>query len=186
MLRIHISGIGQSEWDIDEQVDASRLALLAELIRDASLGFVKPVHVRMRARAMGESIMIEGWIDTSAKMTCSRCLSPFELPIDIDFRASAVEQGNVPGDDPSTEDVELSANDMDVIPYSGESIDLCEEVAQQIIMALPFKPLCRETCKGLCSGCGVDLNHTPCQCDNQDPNSPFAVLTKLSFPQGKA
>lgn len=186
MLQIHIPGIGQSEWDIDEQVDASRLALLAELSRDASLEFVKPVHARVRARMVGESIMIEGWINTSVKMTCSRCLSTFELPIDIDFRASVVEQGTVPGDDPPTEEIELSANDMEVIPYSGESIDLREEIAQQIIMALPFKPLCRETCKGLCSGCGVDLNHTPCQCDNQNPNSPFAVLKNLPFPQGKA
>lgn len=186
MLQIYIAGIGQSEWDIDEQVDISRLTLLAELSRDASLEFVQPVHAQIRARVVGESIVIEGRIDTLVKIVCSRCLSPFELPIDIDFRVNAVERDKVHGDDPSTEEVELSANEMDVIPYSGESIDLRQEIAQQIVMALPFKPLCSETCKGLCSGCGVDLNRTPCQCDNQNLNSPFAVLKKLSFPPGKA
>ncbi len=183
MLQLHIAGIGQSEWDIDEQVDASRLALLERLSRDASLEFVQPLLVLARARFAGESIMVDGRIRTAVKMTCSRCLSPFELPIDIDFKASAVDRDKVRGDNPQNEEVELSAEDIEVLPYSGDNIDLGEEIAQQIIMALPFKPLCRDTCKGLCSGCGVDLNRKACRCDNQDQNNPFAVLKKLDLPR---
>jgi uncharacterized protein len=74
---------------------------------------------------------------------------------------------------------------MDVITYMGDSIDLRDEVAQQIIMALPFKPLCRNNCKGLCSRCGIDLNHQACQCHNQNQGSPFAVLKTLNFPTKK-
>jgi uncharacterized protein len=70
---------------------------------------------------------------------------------------------------------------MNVMEYHGETIDLRDEIAQQIVMTLPVKPLCDSACKGLCSRCGANLNRRPCTCTQTDDGNPFAVLQTLSF-----
>ena len=185
MLRIHIASITGTGLTVDEQLDSALLPLLTDLSLDGSTTFTRPVHTRIRATLAGESIVIDGRVQTVVRMICSRCLEFFEYTIDTIFTATAIAEEQEIKNNRSTDDMELSADDMDVIIYEGDSIDLREEVAQQIIMALPYKPVCREACKGLCSHCGINLNHHSCQCDNQDQGSPFAILKTLTFPLKK-
>ena len=185
MLQIHIGSITETGWNLDEQVEALLLPLIADVSRDGSVAFTRPMHARIHARMAGESVLIDGRLQTAVRLICSRCLEHFEFIIDIDFSATAMPENPALNDGRSVDDIELSADEMDVITYTGDSIDLRDEIAQQIIMMLPFKPLCRETCKGLCSRCGIDLNHHACQCHNQDQGSPFAILKTLSVPPKK-
>jgi uncharacterized protein len=185
MLRIHIPSIKENEWNVDEQVDASQLPLLARVSRDGSATFTRPVHARIRATWSGESILVDGRVQTAVRLVCSRCLEPFQHPIDTVFTATAIADKESFADHRLADDIELSADEMDVIFYGGDSIDLSEEIAQQIIMSLPYKPLCQAACKGLCSRCGINLNHHSCQCDNQDQGSPFAILKTLRLPPQK-
>jgi len=41
--------------------------------------------------------------------------------------------------------------------------------------------ICSDSCKGLCQGCGVNLNAEACQCKQDDSNSPFAALRSLKL-----
>ena len=84
--------------------------------------------------------------------------------------------------DETKEEIELAAHEMEVLAYSGNSIDLRDEIAQQLIMALPFNPQCSQACRGLCSRCGANLNTTTCQCTSEDEGNPFAVLKNLALP----
>jgi len=43
-------------------------------------------------------------------------------------------------------------------------IDFDPEIRDQLILGYPVKPLCRQDCKGLCPGCGEDLNSGACNC----------------------
>ena len=88
-------------------------------------------------------------------------------------------------DTDTVDDIELAADEMEVIAYSGDSIDIADEIAQQIIMAIPFKHLCSDGCKGLCPRCGADLNKKPCKCSSEGESNPFAALNALSFPKAK-
>lgn len=185
MLQIHIGSITETGWLLDEQVEALRLASIADLCQDGSTAFTQPLHVRIRATLAGESILLDGRLQTTIRLICSRCLEPFEFAIDTSFSATAIADDPALGKDSFTGDVELSADEMDVIPYVGENIDLRQEIAQQLIMALPFKPLCHDDCKGLCSRCGIDLNHHSCQCEKLDQSSPFAILKTLRLPPEK-
>ena len=79
-------------------------------------------------------------------------------------------------DDAGGEEVELSAEEMGLIPFAGEEIDLREALQEQFIMALPQRALCREACKGLCPHCGADLNRVSCGCEPPAFNSRFDAL----------
>jgi uncharacterized protein len=185
MLHIPIRSITEAGWDMDEQVDANRLPLLSAASRDGTVCINRPVKVHIHARLAGESVLIDGRLRTGTRLECGRCLEPFDFDVEVDFSTTALPDKPVELESGAADEIELMADEVDAIVYRGDSIDLRDEIAQQIIMALPFKPLCRETCKGLCSHCGANLNRTPCQCHDKKGNSPFTVLGTLSFPRKK-
>jgi uncharacterized protein len=55
-------------------------------------------------------------------------------------------------------------------------------VREQFVLAVPFAPLCKEDCAGLCPQCGVDqATCPPCACTRPaDPR--FAALAGLKLP----
>jgi uncharacterized protein len=125
----------------------------------------------------GQDILVRGNLSGPMELACSRCLEPFTGPAAIDFDLLLM-----PG--PPTahaEDEELSLTDLDLDYYIGEIVDLESLLREQIILMLPLKPLCDETCKGLCPQCGANLNLETCLCQTEDVNSPFALLAKLKI-----
>jgi uncharacterized protein len=186
MLRIHIGSITEQGLNLDERTNADTLPLLSAIAGDGTVSFPRPIHVRIRGVFAGETILIDGTAASTARIQCGRCLEPFEKIIEADFSFMAVPKLPLRIKPDTDDDIEILAADIDVVEYSGDSIELNHEVAQQIIMALPFKPLCRKGCKGLCVRCGVDLNHYACQCHPQDETSPFTVLGTHRFPKRRA
>ena len=63
--------------------------------------------------------------------------------------------------------------------YAGEIIDLVPLITEQIILQVPMKALCGETCRGLCPRCGVNLNLASCNCRNEDIDPRLAVLKNV-------
>ena len=183
MLRIHIGSITEKGLNLNQREDAAGLPLLSAVASDGTVSFIRPIHVRVHATLAGETIMIDGTAGSEVCIQCSRCLEPFNMKIETDFTSTAMPEIPSAIDPETVNDVELETDEIDVISYSGDSIDLSDEIAQQLIMALPLKPLCREACKGLCSRCGADLNKASCQCHAQDNSSPFAVLKSRAFPK---
>ena len=53
-----------------------------------------------------------------------------------------------------------------------EEIDLEQSLREQLILSLPYAPLCKENCRGLCSRCGADLNAGDCKCPPEPKDSP--------------
>lgn len=62
--------------------------------------------------------------------------------------------------------------------WDNGTVDLSELARETFILNMPSKTLCREDCRGLCSGCGVNLNYEKCRCKKEvDPR--LAALAKL-------
>jgi uncharacterized protein len=74
--------------------------------------------------------------------------------------------------------MELAEDDLDLYGYENEEVDLTPLFRDQVILAVPFAPLCKEDCKGLCAQCGADRNHETCDC--KPPVDPrWAALQNL-------
>lgn len=74
--------------------------------------------------------------------------------------------------------MELAEDDLDLYGYENEQVDLTPLFRDQVILAVPFAPLCREDCKGLCPQCGADRNRETCDC--KPPVDPrWAALQNL-------
>jgi uncharacterized protein len=123
----------------------------------------------------GHDILVRGHLEGRLGLACGRCLESFSAPLETDFDLLLVPAplGAAP------EDEELSAAALDLDFYSGETVDLEAIIREQIILMVPLKPLCRETCHGLCPLCGANLNRETCSCQDEKSDSPFAQLAKL-------
>ena len=75
------------------------------------------------------------------------------------------------------EELEDEEND-DILLLEDGCVDLGELARTVFILEMDTKTLCSESCKGICPGCGVDLNQGSCTCKKEvDPR--LAVLAKL-------
>ncbi len=96
-----------------------------------------------------DKVILEGEIYFSVKGECTRCLEQTEISRVAQFYEE-LEEGN-----------------PDSYPIKSQRIDLKKIVDDAIIMNAPLNLLCEEGCKGICSGCGVNLNKEKCKCNNK-------------------
>ena len=69
-----------------------------------------------------------------------------------------------------------SGQDLDITYLSQDFIDLADVLTEQLQLQVPFQPLCKESCKGVCTQCGADLNVGRCACAKITKATPFSVL----------
>jgi uncharacterized metal-binding protein YceD (DUF177 family) len=74
---------------------------------------------------------------------------------------------------------ELNRDDLGLSYYSTEEIDLAPLITEQVILALPTRPLCAEDCRGICGGCGANLNSEACVCPSSAGDPRMAIFRTL-------
>ena len=125
-------------------------------------------------KKLKETIFIEGNIETIIATACSRCLEVTGSPLKSSFRYTLV-----PAERQFKEEQELSSEDLEYSYYENDLIDLDAMLFEQIMLQIPMRVLCKETCKGMCPHCGKDLNTTSCDCRTEFVDERLAVLKKL-------
>jgi uncharacterized protein len=174
-LLIHVDEIKSGGLTLDLEEPFDGFPVLREMVEQQECLFQVPIRVHLRALRLHDMIEIEGRVSTIAGFPCSRCLKEFALKIEEDFAVTFTRQ--LPEvQDEDEEGAELTADDMGLILYQGEEIDLTETIQEQVVMGLPVRPLCDPQCRGLCPSCGADLNQGECGCDRGGFNIKFAAL----------
>ena len=109
-----------------------------------------------------DSVRSDFDVSAQAHLVCNRCLKEWHEEVSVTaehfFRPTADEDGYAIVDG---------------------SVDMAPPAQDELALALPSTPLCREDCKGLCPTCGTDLNSAPCDGHGEDSDSPFAALKDL-------
>lgn len=126
----------------------------------------KGVRVRGIATSLGNGVYVEANVVGSLKLQCSRCLTHFIHPFNINCEARFMESLQPEGQPQVDDETREPADDIEEFLLDGTFCDLDEMIGHEIILNLPMKPLCTAECKGLCPVCGKDLNDGPCDCQN--------------------
>jgi uncharacterized protein len=128
------------------------------------------VHADISVKKVGEEVFVKGKIKTLLSFVCSRCLVPFEFPVDSQFDLVYLpEEFEVAKE-------ELDNDDMNTSFYYSRKIDLKEVVLEQLNLTFPVKPLCSEACQGICPVCGKNINNGDCSCVTKDSDSRLEKL----------
>lgn len=105
------------------------------------------IDIDLRLEAVVEGVLVTGSADAILRGECARCLEA------IDDRGSfrIQELYFYPGRE-AEEDSCWVVDDM---------IDVEAPLRDAVVLELPFTPLCRPDCAGLCPQCGANLNNDP-------------------------
>ena len=145
------------------EVDASRSTVSAEL----------------DLYRTGHEVVARGALAGDLATICSRCTDDARVALDAPVEVVFVPRGT-----------EIAATDEDdgdiaaapeIVHYDDETIDLSETLREELLLALPLAPLCREDCKGLCARCGKELNAGPCDCPEEPKDDRWSALRNVKL-----
>ncbi|KLO62653.1 MULTISPECIES: YceD family protein [Dermacoccus] len=117
----------------------------------------QPMGLDLRLEAVMEGVLITGEVEATATGACVRCLDDVSIPVDVHFQElfayaeRAAHHREVAGGDDEDELPELDGDDADIEPVLRDAV----------VPSLPFQPVCREDCPGLCAECGARLADDP-------------------------
>jgi len=119
-----------------------------------------PVRLAFDIFKDGPQFRLVGQVQSALALSCCRCLDETALPVDLSFDLLYLPHSQNGGEG----EVEVEDDDLTTAYYRDEQIDLGQLVLEQLYLAIPMKPLCRESCRGLCPECGTNLNAGTCSC----------------------
>lgn len=146
-------------------LDGTESAALLELDETTQppVRAVGDIEYHLMANLVGRDLLVTGSVQISLETQCARCLARMKYPL----KASLC---------------------LHFEKVAEQEVDLTEDVREELLLAIPQNFHCSEDCKGICTGCGADLNREPCRCEQDkrqeeppvDPkDSPWAALDDL-------
>lgn len=114
------------------------------------------VELDLQLEAVMEGVFVSGTAKARAVGECVRCLDEVVEDVDVAIQELYVypERAQAASEAGDEEDEDLRELD-------GELIDVEPALRDAVVVALPFQPLCRDDCPGLCSICGAHLADDP-------------------------
>lgn len=136
--------------------------------------WLSPASYDIHLSRSNARILVEGSIELTLQLACSRCLEQVSFAVNPEFSffLSPAQFNDL------SPEVELQREDLDIDFYTDDTIDVGQIIQNQIILAVPFNPACKEDCKGLCPHCGMNQNHGTCECPDEDVINPKMAILK--------
>ena len=105
-----------------------------------NLSFGDEIDYSLHASSVSDGVLIAGQLGVDVNAECGRCLCRYKFRLSLDDVCHFYEE------------------------VKGETLDISDDIREDILIALPTKYLCSEECKGLCTLCGKNLNNEECDC----------------------
>ncbi len=131
-MKIEVNRIPEHGLSERTSLDPSTL----DMERD-DLRFHEPLEINAFVTKVDDEIVVKAEIRYRLHLSCGRCLEEFTVP--------ATTQAFL--------HYEAQASDV---------VDITEDLRQEVMLSYPLIPVCRPSCKGLCTVCGKNLNASAC------------------------
>jgi uncharacterized protein len=135
------------------------------------------LELDLRLEAVMEGVLVSGRVRGPLAGQCVRCLEGLESELEVDLQELFVYPERSEQDD-----------DDELREIEDERIDLEPALRDAVVLALPFQPVCRTDCPGLCSQCGRRLADAPGH-RHEEQDSRWDALRVLAYegdPDGSA
>ncbi|OSM04399.1 YceD family protein [Magnetofaba australis] len=168
--RLPLSALGHKPQHLVGHIDAASLEQAVAMMAHAP----QPAQVDVTAQRDQGKLSVQGRVSIVAPLVCSRCLCEFDQSLEV-----SVSRQFVSGDDPVAESAGEVRMEDETTYLKDDVFVLRRMVDEELVLAIPPAPLCREACAGICPGCGVNLNDEACVCRDEVEDGPFAALKNL-------
>ncbi len=140
-MRVSVKSVKEHNIVLEEDIEASLWDMDSFDVK-----FVDKIHLKCSFSCVDKEILVDTEVKTHRVITCSRCLQEVGQEVVQHFVLSYQ------------------------IARLGDYLEVDEDVRQEILLNFPMKVLCRDDCKGLCPGCGANLNYEKCRCKEKNKN----------------
>jgi uncharacterized protein len=179
--RIHLEGAREKPLEFSGETTLSG----ADLGGDPLIS-VSPVRMSGTITPIDQEYLLDGELSWSGELACSRCVSPYAfseaIPLHLRLRKRPAAPGKpekIRAAEAEDQEIEVDPGEVDVVSFDEPVLPFGEIAREQVLMALPMKPLCREDCRGLCPECGRDRNVSECSCETRPVDPRLEVLKSL-------
>jgi uncharacterized protein len=107
-----------------------------------------PLDLDLRVESVSEGVLVSGTLSAPITGECSRCLTPFSQHIQVELTELFAYPDSL---------TEATTEEDEVGRVIGDAVDLQQPILDAVGLELPFSPVCRSDCPGLCPKCGVAL-----------------------------
>lgn len=135
-MKVRVRDIRLEGLEVTEDVVAETLGFEPQF----DFKFIKPLHVEAKFERVDSTVLVYADVNSRYESVCARCLEPLEGDWEKHFNFDYQVDSTI------------------------EVIDIGDDIRQELFLNLPARILCQEKCKGLCVGCGVNLNNEKCKC----------------------
>jgi DUF177 domain-containing protein len=125
-----------------------------------------PIRLDLRLESVVEGVLVTGTATVELRGECVRCLGAISDLHEVDIQELYVYPGS-----------EATADEASRL--EGDLLDLEPLLRDDVVLDLPFQPLCRADCRGLCVECGADLNSQPDHAHEPQWDARWAKLQTL-------
>ncbi|MCL6590836.1 MAG: DUF177 domain-containing protein [Firmicutes bacterium] len=143
-------------------------------LSDPNVGFkiTGPVEVEGSVTNTGAGFLVSARLFFPYQASCGRCLETYSAGQTMEINEQFISKSKLDGDETPE------------YTFYGDEIDLKECIQEQVLLALPMSYICNPGCRGLCPGCGCNLNSTTCKCVVSTINPQFEKLKVLLSQEG--
>jgi uncharacterized protein len=138
-LKVKVDAIGDEPINLQEIVPAQKWDIDGSDIR-----FSGDIEVDVQFQLCGTEILVTAHVKTAREADCARCLQVV------------------------SDKVETTFQDSYNVAELGEDLEVDSDIREHILLNFPMRVLCSKDCKGMCSGCGVNLNNERCRCAKKE------------------
>ncbi len=138
MIKFPLKDINSKGLDIAQTVPKESIGL-----SDEEIDLRSPVTIKAKLERIDGQVIARTRVSADFGYLCSRCLEEFHEIQEIEYYFYFEVTSEL------------------------EYVDLGEEIRQEMILANPSRILCKNDCKGICPGCGTNLNLEQCKCKNK-------------------
>lgn len=153
------------EYDVDERIP----------VLDEQIELTEPVRGRVRLVRTNRGILVNARLQTSVRLTCSRCLDLYVEGLPIRFTEEYIPVIDVVSGLPT----HIPHESYAFLISERHELDLRPAVREYGVLEIPMKPLCSSNCKGLCPQCGAKLGEQACTCVVEVQDARLAALRAL-------
>ncbi len=116
------------------------------------------VKYSLYAQRVSDELIVRGSLEVELDLGCARCSEFFSTRVTVsDFlRAYSAPEGT-------------------------DSVDITEDLREEILLHVPGFAVCSEECKGVCPQCGTDLNTGSCACKTEEGSGAWSALDGLNL-----
>ncbi len=180
-MYISVADLERAPLPVDPPIAPGQIDFGIELHALLSLrtsGLAEVLHEHRGPGQVVADIRLRASYQAQVEVLCARCLEPVRVALDQSFDLLFRPIGvDATGDERS-----ISPSETEIGYYEKDGLLLEDVLREQVLLSLPARTLCVESCKGLCAHCGCNRNTEACGCEALPADPRWSALRAVQGP----